>query len=174
MNRRNLLHAFAAFATLPLLPACSRATETAPAGGAPTVTPLAKPAEAWRGEVSPAAWGVLFEQNTERAFSSPLNNEKRAGTYLCAACYLPLFDSAHKFDSGTGWPSFTQPIAGHVATRKDFRLVWPRTEYHCARCGGHQGHLFDDGPPPRGERWCNNGLALLFVAQDRSLPALRS
>jgi peptide-methionine (R)-S-oxide reductase len=131
--------------------------------------------EAWRGRVSPQAWDVLFREATERPGSSPLDAEKRVGIYLCAACYLPLFSSDHKYDSGTGWPSFTRPIdPAHIGTRRDFRLLVPRTEYHCARCGGHQGHVFNDGPPPRGERWCNNGLALKFVPDGEDLPALRS
>lgn len=172
MNRRTLLQQLAALAVIPLLPACAGAAD--PAGGSVTVTPLRKPKDGWRKLLSPAAYAVLFEEDTERAGSSPLNDEKRAGTFLCAACFLPLFDSAHKFESGTGWPSFTQPIAGHTATKRDFKLILPRTEYHCARCGGHQGHIFDDGPPPRGERWCNNGLALRFVPQGETLPPLRS
>lgn len=139
-----------------------------------SVVPLDKPAEEWRALLPAAAWRVLFEEETEPAGSSPLDKERRDGTYLCAACYLPLFDSQHKYDSGTGWPSFTQPLAGHVGVKRDFRLIWPRTEYHCARCGGHQGHVFDDGPPPRGERWCNNGLALRFVPRSEQLPELRS
>ncbi|MNN73732.1 Peptide methionine sulfoxide reductase MsrB [compost metagenome] len=139
-----------------------------------TVTPLDKPPDAWRAVLTPAAYRVLFEGATEPSGSSPLDDEHRDGTFVCAACYLPLFDSRHKYDSGTGWPSFTQPIAGHVGRKRDFRLIWPRTEYHCARCGGHQGHLFDDGPPPRGERWCNNGLALHFVPRADPLPDLRS
>ena len=116
---------------------------------------------------------MLFEEETEPAGSSPLDKEQREGTFICAACYLPLFDSQDKYDSGTGWPSFTQPLDGHVALKRDFKLIWPRTEYHCARCGGHQGHVFDDGPPPRGERWCNNGLALRFVPRSDRLPELR-
>lgn len=117
---------------------------------------------------------VLFKEDTERAFTSPLNDEKRAGTYICAACFLPLFTSDDKFNSGTGWPSFTQPMdETHIATKRDYKLIWPRTEYHCARCGGHQGHVFDDGPKPTGQRWCNNGLALEFVAQGEPLPPLR-
>jgi peptide-methionine (R)-S-oxide reductase len=116
---------------------------------------------------------ILFLQETEFAGSSPLNAERRTGTYVCAACYLPLFGSQHKYDSGTGWPSFTQPIATHVETRVDRRGREPIIEYHCARCGGHQGHVFDDGPPPRGERWCNNGLALIFIPAGEPLPALR-
>ena len=106
---------------------------------------------------------VLFEERTEPAFSSPLDKEKRQGTYVCAACYLPLFSSKAKFDSGTGWPSFYEPIKGRLATKRDYWLVVPRTEYHCIRCGGHQGHVFNDGPPPTGQRWCNNGVALKFV-----------
>jgi peptide-methionine (R)-S-oxide reductase len=135
---------------------------------------LDKRKEEWKRLLSPAAYEVLFEEETERAFSSPLNDEKRAGTYVCAACYLPLFDSASKFDSGTGWPSFFRPLRGRTATKRDFVLLLPRTEYHCARCGGHQGHVFDDGPPPTGQRWCNNGLALRFVPKGESLPALRT
>jgi peptide-methionine (R)-S-oxide reductase len=116
---------------------------------------------------------VLFEEATERPGSSPLNHEKREGTFICAACYLPLFESKAKFESGTGWPSFFQPIAGHIETKKDYKIIFPRTEYHCARCGGHQGHVFDDGPPPTGQRWCNNGIALKFVPADEPFPTLR-
>ena len=128
----------------------------------------------WRARLSPEAFGVLFEDGTERAGTSPLNREKRAGTFVCAACHLPLFASAAKFESGTGWPSFTAPLAGRVATKRDFKIILPRTEYHCARCGGHQGHVFDDEPRPAGTRYCNNGLALRFVPAGESLPALRS
>ncbi len=174
MNRRTALQSFAALAVMPLLPACSRASSPAAAAGSPAVVPLQKAAEAWREQVSPAAFRVLFKDGTEPAFSSPLDKEKRAGTFTCAACRLPLFHSADKFDSGTGWPSFTRPIAGHIGTRQDFKLIWPRTEYHCARCGGHQGHVFDDGPAPAGQRWCNNGVALHFVPQGEPLPELRS
>ena len=120
----------------------------------------------WRALVPPKAYEVLFEEHTERSFTSPLNDEKRNGTYVCAACSLPLFESSAKYDSGSGWPSFFRSIEGHVATKRDFKLVWPRTEYHCARCGGHQGHVFKDGPPPTGQRWCNNGVALRFVPQE--------
>ncbi|MCY1544887.1 Peptide methionine sulfoxide reductase MsrB [compost metagenome] len=146
----------------------------AEAADAATVVALDKPHSAWRELLTPEAYAVLFEEDTERPGSSPLNQEKRAGTYICAACYLPLFDSQHKYESGTGWPSFTQSIAGSTAFKRDFKLIFPRTEYHCARCGGHQGHMFDDGPPPRGERWCNNGVALRFIAQGETLPTLRS
>ena len=135
---------------------------------------LEKSAAEWRQLLAPGPYGVLFEQDTERSFSSPLNEEKREGLFICAACYLPLFESATKFDSGTGWPSFWAPIEGRTATRKDYRLLLPRTEYHCARCGGHQGHVFKDGPRPTGQRWCNNGLALQFVPTGTKLPELRS
>ena len=173
MNRRTVLQSLATLAALPLISACSRSRTIANNPGAITVKPLNKPREEWRGLVSPAAYRVLFKEETEPPASSPLNREDRKGIYLCAACYLPLFNSADKYESGTGWPSFTQPIAGHMGTKQDFKMVMPRTEYHCARCGGHQGHVFNDGPLPRGERWCNNGLALRFVLKNQELPALR-
>jgi len=139
------------------------------AAGTPLVE--ARPAIAagtrdWRTELPAEAYRVLFEEDTEAPGSSPLNDEKRAGVFLCRACDLPLFSSAMKYDSGTGWPSFFTAIPGHLATKTDFKLIWPRTEYHCVKCGGHQGHVFDDGPAPTGERWCNNGVALSFVARD--------
>jgi peptide-methionine (R)-S-oxide reductase len=131
---------------------------------------LSKPE--WKKRLPPEAYTVLFEEGTERAGSSPLDGEKRPGSYVCAACMLPLFESDAKFDSGTGWPSFFRPIEGHVATKTDFKLILPRTEYHCARCGGHQGHVFEDGPPPTGLRYCNNGVALRFVPEGEPLPPL--
>ena len=137
------------------------------------IEPLNKPHTAWRDLLSVDRYEVLFEEGTERAGTSPLNQEKRAGTYICAACHFPLFVSTAKYESGTGWPSFTQPVPGHIATKRDFKLFWPRTEYHCARCGGHQGHVFTDGPKPTGQRWCNNGQALIFVPEGESLPSLR-
>ena len=138
------------------------------------VTKLAKPLAEWRKLLSPAAYDVLFEEATERPRSSPLNDEKRPGTFICAACYLPLFDASTKYESGTGWPSFYAPIEGRLETKRDWRLVLPRTEYHCARCEGHQGHVFGDGPAPTGQRWCNNGIALMFVPEGGSAPALRT
>ncbi len=135
---------------------------------------VSRSADEWRELLGAARYRILFEEGTERPWSSPLNDEKRDGTYICAACNQPLFLSATKFDSGTGWPSFYQPIDGSVGTKRDFKLLLPRTEYHCSRCGGHQGHVFNDGPEPTGQRWCNNGLALEFVADGDELPALRT
>jgi len=119
----------------------------------------------WRRILSPAQYRILREEGTERPFTSPLDHETRAGVYVCAGCALPLFPSRFKYDSGTGWPSFYDVLPGHVETRADHRLIVPRTEYHCARCGGHQGHVFKDGPPPTGLRYCNNGTALRFVPE---------
>jgi peptide-methionine (R)-S-oxide reductase len=147
MSRRGLLKsAVGAFGAL-LLGGVARVsgagTADTPAGG---VEPFTLPREEWRKRLTPQQYHVLFEEGTERPHSSPLNQEKRGGTFVCAACHLPLFESSTKFESGTG--------------------------YHCARCGGHQGHVFDDGPPPTGQRWCNNGVALRFVPEGEALPPL--
>jgi len=117
----------------------------------------------WKRTLSPDQYRVLREEGTERPFSSALNREKGKGAYVCAGCGQPLFTSDMKFDSGTGWPSFYKCIPGALDTKLDRKLFTTRTEYHCKRCGGHQGHVFEDGPRPTGQRWCNNGVALLFV-----------
>ncbi|MBB3983413.1 peptide-methionine (R)-S-oxide reductase [Sphingobium fontiphilum] len=116
----------------------------------------------WRQRLSPLAYNVLRRKATEHPFTSPLNKEHRAGTFVCAGCDLPLFSSKTKFDSGTGWPSFWRPLPRAVGTSRDFDLGYARTEVHCARCGGHLGHVFDDGPKPTGLRYCMNGVALSF------------
>lgn len=118
----------------------------------------------WRSLLTPEQFDVLRQQGTEPPFSSPLNDQHGEGTYTCAGCDLPVFSSATKFDSGTGWPSFYAPIAAAVGTAEDNAFGVTRTEVHCRRCGGHLGHVFDDGPPPTGDRYCMNGVALEFVA----------
>jgi peptide-methionine (R)-S-oxide reductase len=150
MNRRNVLISVGALSL-------------AGAARAETITPLKLSDAEWQKRLPPAAYQVLRKQATERPYSSPLNDEKRKGTFACLGCDLPLFTSDTKFDSGTGWPSFFRAIPGHLKTETDYKLVYPRTEYHCARCGGHHGHLFDDGPRPTGLRYCNNGVALKFI-----------
>jgi peptide-methionine (R)-S-oxide reductase len=117
----------------------------------------------WRKRLEKTSYNVLREEGTERAGTSPLNNEHRAGVFACAGCDLPLFTSEMKFESGTGWPSFFTTIPGAFETKTDHYLIYARTEYHCARCGGHHGHIFDDGPKPTGLRYCNNGVALKFI-----------
>jgi peptide-methionine (R)-S-oxide reductase len=125
--------------------------------------PLKLSAAEWRKRLNPAAYEVLREEGTERAGTSPLNGEKRDGVFACAGCDLPLFTSAMKYESGTGWPSFFTTIPGVFGSKTDYKLFLPRKEYHCIRCGGHHGHVFEDGPPPTGQRWCNNGVALKFI-----------
>ena len=154
MTRR---HWLSLLSTLGLAPT-ARAVDPAPSG---TVQPLTD--AQWKQRLTPEQYRVLRHEGTEPPGSSPLNHEKRRGQFVCAGCDLPLFDSGMKFESGTGWPSFFATLPGAVATRTDFKLILPRTEYHCMRCGGHQGHVFDDGPKPTGKRYCNNGVALKFV-----------
>ena len=166
MNRRQLLIGASGLLVSSLLPVFAKENSR--------VMPLVKSKSEWKALLPADRYAVLFEGGTEPPGSSPLDREKRAGTFICAACYLPLFDSATKYDSGTGWPSFYDYLPGALLTETDFKLIWPRTEYHCARCGGHQGHVFDDGPKPTGLRYCNNGLALQFVPRAEELPELRT
>jgi peptide-methionine (R)-S-oxide reductase len=126
---------------------------------------VAKSDDEWRRQLSPEAFNVLRKHGTERAGTSPLNREKRKGTFACAGCDLPLFSSDTKYESGTGWPSFYAPLAGAVGTSTDRSWFTTRTEVHCRRCGGHLGHVFDDGPPPTGKRYCMNGIAMKFVPE---------
>ena len=139
-----------------------------------TIRTLEKPLDEWRTLLSADQYAVLFKAGTEPPGSSALNQEKRAGLFVCAACHLPLFESESKYESGTGWPSFFAPIVDNIGTKRDFKMILPRTEYHCTRCGGHQGHVFADGPQPTGQRYCNNGVALRFVPEGEPPPDLRS
>ncbi len=186
MKRRGFLHSIAAIATLGLVSSRDTFAAAAPdkktldelqknwksllADGMPEVTatpPLKLSKDEWRKRLSPAAYDVLREEGTERASTSPLNAEKRAGVFVCAGCDLPVFTSAMKYESGTGWPSFFTTIPGAFAKSTDYKLILPRTEYHCAKCGGHHGHVFEDGPQPTGQRWCNNGIALKFIPKNK-------
>ncbi len=158
MTRRTFVAALAG-----LFAASKAADVAAQAAPAEKIDKLVLKPEEWKKRLTPEQYAVLREEATERAGTSPLNAEKRKGQYVCAGCDLPLFSSEAKYESGTGWPSFFSPIPGRVGRKTDYKLIYPRTEYHCIRCGGHQGHLFDDGPPPTGKRYCNNGVALKFV-----------
>ena len=124
--------------------------------------------DVWRKKLTPQQFRILRKEGTERPYTSELNEEKREGIYACAGCGLDLFPSSYKFDSGTGWPSFYDAIDGHIGTKTDYKLLVPRTEYHCARCGGHHGHVFEDGPEPTGLRYCNNGAVLTFTPKDEA------
>jgi peptide-methionine (R)-S-oxide reductase len=163
MNRRHVLYVLTGLGLAPLLlNRVVRSGEPQP----PNAEKIVRSDEEWRRLLTPDQYYILREEGTERPGTSPLNKEKRSGTYYCAGCDQPLFTSEMKYDSGTGWPSFYDVIDGAVETRTDFKLILPRTEYHCARCGGHHGHVFKDGPPPTGLRYCNNGVALKFVPDE--------
>jgi peptide-methionine (R)-S-oxide reductase len=170
MTRKSFLQALFVAAFTPSQIARLAADQQQPA----PIKPLRKARKEWRRLLTPEQYSVLFEEDTEYPGTSPLNKEHRKGTFVCAACFLPLFESAKKFESGTGWPSFWDVIPGRIGTRTDRKILYPRTEYHCIRCGGHQGHVFDDGPPPTGLRYCNNGVALRFVPDGTKLPDLRT
>lgn len=162
MKRRDFIIGILALAATPLL--ASRAKgNTVETSAERKIEKLKLSENEWKQRLTPQQFHILRDEGTERPHSSPLNREKREGTYICAGCELPLFTSDMKYDSGTGWPSFFTTLPSAVETKIDFKLIYPRTEYHCARCGGHQGHVFKDGPKPTGKRYCNNGLALKFI-----------
>ena len=163
MNRRAFLLSGAGLAAIGAFYAFKPGASVAEADDGPFEITFSE--EQWRARLTPDQFAVLREEATERPYTSPLLGEKRAGTYNCAGCDLPLYASETKFDSGTGWPSFYDAIENAVATRRDFKLLVPRTEVHCSRCGGHLGHVFNDGPAPTGLRHCINGVALTFQAQ---------
>ena len=175
MNKRKFLKYFAGAAAIPLVPLSYRSILASDETPLPTsvkvtltedqrVEKIELSDDEWKEKLTPTEYYVLRKEGTERPFSSDLNDEKRTGIFACAGCDLPLFESDTKYDSRTGWPSFYEAIPNHVATSVDYKLILPRTEYHCARCGGHQGHVFKDGPQPTGLRYCNNGVALNFQA----------
>jgi peptide-methionine (R)-S-oxide reductase len=166
MNRRDLLLGGACVAVAVAVPALMRSSHA----GAETFE-VTHSEDEWKRLLTPAQFQVLRKHGTERPFTSALNDEHRGGVFNCTACELPLFRSETKFDSGTGWPSFYAPIEDAVRTSRDFSLILPRTEVHCRRCGGHLGHVFDDGPPPTGKRYCMNGVALKFAPAAASGPA---
>ena len=161
IKRRQFLYGTAAGAALLSIPFFLKKSPAVADYG--DITPVILTDEEWKAKLSDKEYNVLREAGTERPGTSPYNSEKREGTYVCKGCEFPLFTSHMKYDSGTGWPSFFDVIDGHVETKRDFVLLIPRTEYHCRRCGGHQGHRFEDGPPPTGYRYCNNGVALKFI-----------
>jgi peptide-methionine (R)-S-oxide reductase len=164
MNRRRFLsRTLLAISGVSVLPRPIFAQAQAPAVPAAKIDKIVKTEAEWRKLLTPAQFVVLRQEGTERAFTSPLNNEKRKGIYACVGCELPLFDSQTKYDSGTGWPSFYDHLPGSIETTKDFKPAFFGVEYHCARCGGHHGHIFEDGPKPTGLRHCNNGVVLKFI-----------
>lgn len=156
LSRRNVLTMLAASAAVPALAACGSGVAEA------KTYPVSYSEAEWRRRLTPAQFRILRQKDTEVPGSSPLLKEHRRGTFVCAADNHPLYSSATKFESGTGWPSFWQPLPNAILTSTDFDVGYPRTEVHCARCGGHLGHVFNDGPRPTGKRYCMNGAAMLF------------
>ena len=161
MKRRDFLKL--ALITVSVLPLVKYARYSEAMADENTVEKLTVSDAEWKKRLSAEQYDILRHEGTERAFSSPLTNEHREGIFACAGCGLELFPSKFKFDSGTGWPSFFDAFPGRLETKRDYKVVVPRTEYHCARCGGHHGHVFDDGPKPTGLRYCNNGAVLTFL-----------
>jgi len=157
-SRRSALRLLCAGAMVPLAAACGGTEASA------KTYPVSYSDAEWKKRLTADQYYILRQHGTERPYTSPLNDEHRKGTFLCAGCNTPMFSSATKFDSGTGWPSFWKPLPGAVGTTTDYKVGYPRTEVHCATCGGHLGHVFDDGPKPTGKRYCMNGDALLFRA----------
>ncbi len=168
MDRRQFVTGVASLFALSLLPGCISRSKAEPK--------LVKSKAEWKALLPYENFHILFEDGTEYPFSSPLDKEYRPGTYICFACHQPLFDSKTKYDSKTGWPSFYDFIPGALGTKLEFNLLFlaARTEYHCSRCGGHQGHVFPDGPAPTFQRYCNNGLGLRFIPTGNNLPELRT
>lgn len=160
MNRRKFIIQALALTALPLLTGKALASKMA---HSTLIKKIVKTKEEWRQVLTPKQYYILRDAGTEAPNSSELNQEKRKGEYVCAGCDLPLFKSDMKYESGTGWPSFFTTIPGALETKTDYKIIFLRTEYHCARCEGHQGHVFKDGPKPTGKRWCNNGLAIKFI-----------
>jgi len=167
MNRREFILSASGLLAASVFPACSSAEQKG--------FILKKSTEEWKSLLPSENFKVLFKEATEKPFSSELDKESRPGTYICFACHQPLFDSTTKYDSGTGWPSFYDYLSGSLGMKRDYSLfLGDRTEYHCSRCGGHQGHVFPDGPKPTNKRYCNNGLSLRFIPRNETLPELRT
>jgi peptide-methionine (R)-S-oxide reductase len=159
-NRRTLL---AGLGVAGLFGLAARTFSASDPAQAAETFPVEKSEAEWRKQLTPQQFDVLRKEGTERPYSSPLNNEHRKGTFACLGCDQKLYSSDTKFESGTGWPSFYQPLPNAIGTHVDTTFLMKRTEVHCARCGGHLGHVFDDGPPPTGLRYCMNGVALTFA-----------